>query len=125
MRIKATEAQIKQMAINAIKASIPKGMGFLHFNANEEIKPDMIKIFGNGIHIDYFHGRMVKLYIEKEKPVADPVMEKDQDGNIRQRDPEDVWILPDFEPNVEYQSWLVEYKTYRDLALSVVGIEII
>ena len=114
MQIKANDSQIKQVMINAIKASTPMGLGFLHYNTNEEIKEEDIlivpgKCFTTGkpsraIHIDYYKGRMVKLCMH---------------SNV-----ENIWLVHG-QPNLEYQSWGTTYKTYADLALSVEGVTII
>lgn len=107
MRFKATDDQVRQIMANAVNASSPMGMGFLHatnklFSA-EDFKDCALK--PSGAHLDYVQGRMVKLYI---RSIAD--------GS---------WRISGAPPNGEYQSWVKEYPTYENLVTSVPGIELI
>lgn len=103
IRFKATDDQAKEIAAKAINASLPAGMGFLHYNPNSIFTAKDVPTYKGAIHIDYVQGRMVKLY-----------MEKDKDG---------VWGIHG-EPNSEYQSWVQKYPSYFDLVCSVEGVEI-
>jgi len=121
MKFKATIEQAKQIAVNAVNASSPMGMGFLHFEsknytANDlNICPDYVfdgkvsdkslPFKGDSIDLDYFYGRMVKLYMDEIEP--------------------GVWEVPDHEPRSDYQSWAAQYPTYKSLIESVEGVEIL
>ena len=101
MKFEATEEQIKQIGINAIKASKPAMFGYL---GTESIKRpvtlDDLNIDENGLRIDYFRGKMVKLFVRKET--------------------EDQWELND-SVEFEYQSWISVYPTAKALVESVLG----
>lgn len=105
MKIKATKSQVAQIAVNAIKASTPMGMGWMHYNPNQTIREEDIKFYSDGIEIDYFSGRMVKLSIKQLK--------------------EDVWNVLNELPKIDYQSWAGKYPTCKDLVSSVKGVEIL
>lgn len=102
---KATDEQAKQIAVNAIHASEPVGMGLLHYVPGDHWTTENIPLddLGTTINLDYVQGRMVKLY-----------MKKGESG---------TWAIKDLNglPNVEYQSWAKKYPTYDDLILSVIG----
>lgn len=106
MKAKLSKTQALQVAVNAINASVPVGMGMLHFEPKdysiEEVE-DAMDEDGN-IFIDYFHGRMVKLDL-----IVDC---KSIDGG---------YILPSTDPHPEYQSWCKKYPTYQDLVESVLN----
>jgi len=97
IHFKATNEQLRQLAANAINASGPAGMGFLHYSPTV-YKPDELPIrrVGN-IHIDYFQGRMVKLNIWRTGDTQCRMNEK---------------IKPD------YQSWMDKYRSVPDLLRS-------
>jgi hypothetical protein len=86
-------------AMLAIAASEPMGMGFLHYapaddNPSEEtVRAECLN--ARGISIDYYNGRMVKLYLDKAK-----------DG---------TYNIPSHPANIEYQSWVRRYPTYDAL----------
>lgn len=103
MIFKATENQIKQIAANAVMASKPVGLGFLHFDDEEKFSPENF-LFDprGGMHLDYVGGRMVKLNIWRE-----------ENGDWRMRD----------EISSEYESWIRKYPTVQDLVRSA-GVEI-
>ena len=107
MKFKATDEQVKQIFCNAINASIPVGMGFLHFKP-EDVKPEEIEMYTIGEDLrfdaDYFQGRMVKL-------------------SISQTDNEGEWKItkPIDEPTQDYQSWATKYPTKEALVNSVLG----
>jgi len=94
MRFKATEQQILQMAANAVNASKPMGMGFLHYQPNNQFKPEDFIIKKNGLYLDYVQGRMVKLFIHKIE--------------------DNEWEVIG-EPRCDYQSWCSKYPAYEDL----------
>jgi len=98
MEFKATEEQVKQIAVNAVTASAPMGMGFLHHQPDQEFKPDDFKIDKFGLSLDYVQGRMVKLSIGKT-----------ENGN---------WQIHG-EPRSDYQSWIQKYSTNEELIKSV------
>ena len=112
MKIKATTKQLAQLLKNAFDASVPMGMGFLHYDPKgvplEHFQEGMKEHTDPRINLDYVQGRMVKLSLRK-----------DSEGQ------ENVWELPDTAPRLDYQSWASKYPTYRDLALSVEGIEVL
>lgn len=90
-----TEQQARQIAANAVNASAPMGVGIMAFD-DKVYSPDDVQqcVSDRGINIDYFDGRMVKLYIRR-------------DG--------DDWILPTHSPRHDYQSWVTTYPTYEAL----------
>ena len=65
IRFKATDEQLRRISLLAINASIPMGVGLLHYQNKHYTMDDIKKSlsFENGVIIDYFEGRMVKLYI--------------------------------------------------------------
>lgn len=97
MQIQATDEQAQQMALNAINASVPVGMGFLHAEAKDYTLEDLDK---DNLRFDYFHGRMVKFSLRKETTGL---------WNCSRGD----------EPHPEYQSWYRNYPTLAALAESV------
>lgn len=110
MEIKATEDQIRQLAVNAIKASSPMGNGILVAALGQitgdgfDPKPEDVFIGPMGIDLDYVKGRMVKLHIRRRG--------------------DNQWSLPDFEPRLDYQSWSYVYESYHALVASVDGITV-
>lgn len=96
MKVNITEEQAIKIATNAVNASAPVGMGFLH---HEEKDYTEVEVMDSFPHFDYFHGRMVKLSFRK-------------DG--------EEFVFSDYEPDIEYQSWAGKYPTYRALVESVV-----
>lgn len=102
MRFTASEEQIKQIGINAIKASKPAMFGYLGTESVERpVTLDDLEIDKNGLDIDYFRGKMVKLLIH--------------------RDTENQWELND-SVKFEYQSWVSIYPTAKALVESVLGV---
>lgn len=89
-----TETIARQMAATAVNASIPVGMGFLHYNPKTTAKPEDIEVFRDAISIDYYEGRMTKFHGRKVT------------GGWE--------FTPDI-PNREYQSWCIYFKTYEEL----------
>jgi hypothetical protein len=113
VRFKATDDQVRQIAVNAIKASLPMGMGHLHYNPNQEFPASEIRIHEGPAtgerrcSLDYAGGRMVKLTMVQAK-----------DG---------VWEVrfPHETPDREYQSWVRQYATTEALLQSVPGVEVL
>lgn len=99
----ATEQQVKEMALNAIKASEVVGMGRYQdaYFKGVPLTVDDIDLRDSGLYIDYFRGRMVKLRITKKG--------------------EDTWEIRD-NVDIEYQSWGKTYLTVESLAKSVTEI---
>jgi hypothetical protein len=99
MKFKATNQQVKQIAANAINASKPMGMGFLHFQADNNFTADDIE--DGELYFDYVQGRMVKLRIRDlgngEYEIAD-------------------------NPTSDYQSWCSTYPTTEALVNSVLAV---
>lgn len=82
----------------AYQASIPMGMGFLHYKENAEKDAEMLAEYitpGEDLYADYVVGRMVKLTIRQPEP--------------------DMLDIRDAPPHPEYQSWVVKYPTYEAL----------
>lgn len=104
IRFEATKDQLLQLAANAVNASAPMGAGLIHYK-EKTYKPHEFnhRLFNNQLAIDYFEGRMTKLYIVKD---------------------ETSWIMKR-EPEGDYQSWQHTYPTNRDLLNSVAGINIL
>ncbi len=105
-KFNATKEQVLQIAANAINASIPVGMGYLHFKSKnytpEELQMEYEAEDKRGnIYLDYFDGRMVKLSIQH---LGD-----------------NSYATNEGEANIEYQSWARKYPTYEDLTNSVLG----
>ncbi len=98
MKFKATKQQVKEIAANAINASTPMGMGFLHYQADTKFGPEDIS--DEQLYFDYVQGRMVKLSIRDL-------------GN-------DEYEIAD-NPTSDYQSWCGIYPTTEDLVNSVLG----
>lgn len=107
MMVKATKEQISQICANAVNASKVVGIGAFLFQERHEFKWDDFEKVDHGVYLDYIEGRMVKLDII----------------NID----ENIWEFRNFkrEPNIEYQSWAIKYPTFKDLVLSVLGVEIL
>lgn len=92
----ASDDQLAKIMVNAINASLPAGMGFMHFRPGEISVEDFRKVAtgSNFTSVDYFQGRMVKLYAFKRP-----------DGSYQFRGT----------PDVEYQSWARKYSSYSEL----------
>ena len=99
MLFQATPDQVLQIAVNAVNASKPMGMGFLQFQEVEYKPEDLLPYLNDkGVYVDYFEGRMVKLWI----------------WSVSQ----DLWEIPD-NPTADYQSWVRVYPTSEELINSV------
>lgn len=99
MKFKATPEQMRKIAVLAVNASVPMGMGHLHYRPTTYTEKDISdtdeEIVRDGISIDYFYGRMTKLRISARG-----------DG---------VYEVADRPPHPEYQSWVSKYPTYEAL----------
>lgn len=110
LKFKATNTQVLQMAANAANASLPMGMGFIHFKADSVFKLTDFRFSHRGsadtpvVHVDYHEGRMVKLLVEGKG-----------DG---------VWLTHGGDADPEYQSWSGTYPSFQSLVESV-GAEIL
>lgn len=97
MKIVATEEAVVEAAKKAIAASVPMGLGFLHFRLQDHV-PDDAEVreclTHEGIDIDYFRGRMVKFWLRRIGP--------------------DTWEAQDT-VSPEYQSWCRKYPSYQAL----------
>ncbi len=105
MELNITEQQALQLMANAVNASVPMGMGFLHAEQKDYTVEDMRAEMDSegGVDLDYYRGRMVKTGILKTKT---------------------GYSLCDGKPHPEYQSWASKYPTYQALADSVLQPEI-
>lgn len=100
MKFQATTEQVKQIFVNAINASKPMGMGFLHFDEREYTVDDLEGLdTSEAMNADYIDGRMVKLAIFPKRDSTWETMDNHQ-------------ASPD------YQSWVSAY-TPRSLVESV------
>lgn len=108
MRFKATDEQLATVMANAVNASRPLGMGFLHFDESKTYTPedfmDELKTNTGWVSLDYVGGRMVKFRLIPEK-----------DGYYE--------IADSAVPQSDYQSWCHTYPTYKEL-ISSAGIEV-
>lgn len=109
IKFKASRDQLIEIALKAINASSPVGMGYLHYEprnyTREDLVPDLLEqIDQRGVYIDYFAGRMVKLNIFKVRDEQDVYEAR----NILQSD---------------YQSFVLKYKDMKALLDTVPGIE--
>ena len=102
MKFQATEEQILQIGANAVNAAKAMGMGILHYEDRNYTPKDIEENFNTKeLYIDYFKGRMNKMYIK--------------------RVPDNYWVITDTPPNIAYQSWAHKYSTYEELVNSVIG----
>lgn len=94
---KATPDQLKQLVANAVNASIPMGMGYLHYK-KVDYSPEQFDVGADkDIAVDYLEGRMVKLYITSLGL--------------------DMYEIGD-KISIDYQSWMAMYPTVQDLIVS-------
>lgn len=84
---------LRKMALLAVNASIPVGMGFLQYSPTNYELGDIPEPNGNYYSIDYFQGRMTKFYAKKTG---------------------ETWEFLDT-PQSDYQSWSRKYPTYESL----------
>lgn len=105
MIFKANKKQLREVAVAAVNASMPIGLGFLHYEPSRVFTVDDFKYVDgkDGLHLDYVQGRMVKISFY-------PV--EGRKGYYSQwRD----------ETDHNYESWHGTYTTYTKL-LAVAGI---
>jgi hypothetical protein len=98
IKFNADKQQLKTIVANAINASRPMGLGYLSYKKDMtyhqlDFSDEMIFNATGRINIDYFEGRMVKLYIDRFK--------------------DDFFILNEID--AEYQSWKNTYETVEHL----------
>ena len=91
-----TVDQVKLVAANAINASKPVGLGYLHYQPKEYTIND-VSLAESGIYIDYHEGRMVKLNLHR---VSDS-----------------EWRVSSY-VDPEYHSWASTYPSMQDLLQS-------
>lgn len=103
-KFKATKEELARVFATAVNASKPAGMGFIHYQSKDYAPED----FAGMQSIDYFDGRMVKLY---PRSIADGVYELN--------DPE--YDARDMERT--YQSWGGTYPTAQAL-IEAAGLQI-
>lgn len=94
----ATDEQVREVLANAVNASIPMGLGHLHYDGSYKFSPDDF-LETNYLSLDYVQGRMVKLHIQDKG-----------DGVYR--------IFDSAGPRADYQSWVTRYPTYENLLAS-------
>ena len=106
IKFTATADQLLKIAANAVIASRPGGMGFLHFQDKFYVWQEMEQYMrGDGtpdtpvVSLDYVDGRMVKLTI------------------FNAERPGEYYIRDNFRP--DYQSFCGTYPRVRDLIGSV------
>jgi hypothetical protein len=103
---KATEEHLLEIGALAVNAAEPVGMGYLHYVEGdykpEDLRENLEK--DGSLYIDYFRGRITKLYIQKI-----------QNETYRTRN----------DLNTEYQSFGKLYKDFKALIDTVEGIQII
>ncbi|MEG4883018.1 hypothetical protein QUB75_19755 [Microcoleus sp. K1-B6] len=100
IEFEATEQQIREIAINAIKYSKNVGWGLLRGVEKLDIHPGDIKLDDRGLSLDYVNGRCVKLFIERLS-----------DNRWRIRDNADP----------EYQTWACRWVSNQTLVEYVLG----
>jgi hypothetical protein len=96
MKLEATDEQVVRMGQLAVMASVPVGMGILHYDASLKPTDIRLEVRGGdnpGLFIDYFQGRMVKFRCWK------------RDGGFE---------FPDTISH-EYESWIATYPSYDAL----------
>ena len=91
-RFKATKEELARVFATAVNASKSAGMGFIHYQSKDYAPED----FAGVQSVDYFDGRMVKLYPRSV-----------EDGVYELRDPK--YDANDMERT--YQSWGGTYPT--------------
>lgn len=94
MVIDCTDEVALQMAALAANASMPAGMGYIHFKSESKWTGKDFEVHHNTISLDYVEGRMVKFHARKT-----------EDGK---------WNFNDF-LSLDYQSWLNHYPDWESL----------
>jgi len=119
MKILMNREQMNKVATNAINASVPVGYGLSKYidkiytveevsealNQRAGLHEDVQISHKGHINIDYYEGRMVKLFIQRFR------------GETKD---EDVYTVYEHRAEPEYQSWGTKYPTYLDLVKSVI-----
>ncbi|MEG4964471.1 MULTISPECIES: hypothetical protein [unclassified Microcoleus] len=98
-QFKATEQQVIQIAVNAIRYSRPIGLGYLEALRELDTKLGDIELEDGNLDLDYVAGRCVKLFIR----------------NIGG----EMWEIAQ-SPTRDYQTWVSKYPTNEALVESVV-----
>ena len=114
----SSKEQLIEIALAAINASRPMGMGYLHHKAVDYTPEDFLKAYPvfdkdpnpRAVHIDYFEGRMVKLSIMPKREDGEVVP-----GAYRVRN----------ELSLDYQSFGAKYADMKALLDTVPGVEIV
>jgi hypothetical protein len=107
MKFHATNEQMKAVMAAAVNASIPIGLGTLHYK-NRKYSPSDFSV-DEGVKkvcLDYVDGRMVKFLAYRVDWGSDQ-WESERKAHR------------------EYQSWVDTYASYADLVESVLGVEAI
>lgn len=99
MEFKATEQQIKEIAVKAITYSKPLGLVFFQSLGEINIKPEDIELNQDGLDLNYVEGRCVKLFIRRGLP-------------------EGSWHIDNI-ADPEYQTWARRYGSNETLVSSV------
>ncbi len=98
-QFKATEQEVIQIAVNAIRYSRPLGLGYLEALKELDIKLGDIDLEDGILDLDYVAGRCVKLFIR----------------NIGG----EMWEIAEH-PTRDYQTWVGKYPTNEALVESVI-----
>jgi hypothetical protein len=95
---KLTNEQVAKACALAVNASVPVGMGFLHYTPKEFTPSDFeVNDSDQRVDLDYVQGRMVKLFLK------------------RNEENHEEWEVRDESPRPDYQSWCMTYPTWEDL----------
>ena len=99
IEFKASGDEIRQLAVNAINASSPVGMGIIDYKDKTYTAANLGALFTvhGHVHIDYFEGRMVKLVI---RLVGQALYQMRDDLRA------------------DYETWMPTYPTVPDLLKS-------
>ena len=94
IKFKASSIQLSKLLCLAVNASKPVSgiTRVIAMSHPSNFEPD--EFIGRNA-LDYYAGRMVKLYCEP--------------------DGEGYWLIHNEEPNIEYQSWAEKYPSYEEL----------
>ena len=97
LKFTATEIQVQTIGLNATEWSHP--LGRLKLSAEE------VPLEKDGLFLDYFEARRVKLYIHRKEATSD--------GRF-------IWEMSD-DVESSHQSWVARYQTAEKLIRSVLG----
>lgn len=98
-QFKATEQQIRQIAVNAFHNSRPLGLGYLNHRPDLNVNLEDFDLEDGNLDLDYVAGRCVKLFIR----------------NIGG----EMWEIAQ-SPTRDHQTWVRKYPTNEALVESVV-----